>query len=161
MEFRCNICGKEHLTGACTEGLSEVSETGENTPEIPRDILEDIKSEAFEGLLDWRNFVIRDIEFALRTCESKREDGGPNGQPAEYFFPEGKFAIYIWEDLLENIQRVLLFHEIVEIYLRVEHALPKNSAHNATLIYEEQFRKELLSEEEEALYQKLRSDYSF
>lgn len=156
MEFNCKICGKEHQTGVCTEGVET-----ERIPEIPLHILEDIKCEAVEGLLDWRDFVINGIEFALRTCESKKDDGTPNGQPAEYFFPEGKFAIYIWEDLLENIQRVLLFHEMVEIYLRTEYALEKSSAHNVTLVYEEQFRKQLLSEEEEALYQKLRREYSF
>ena len=135
-------------------------ETHERSPEIPLDILENIKVEAINGHLEWRRFSIKDINYALRTCPSKTKSGEINGQPGEYHAQAQEFAIYIWEDLMEKIQRVLLFHEITEVYFRKKHGMEKTPAHNATLPYEEQFRKELLSEDEEKSYQELRSKYS-
>jgi len=134
-------------------------EAHEKIPEISSEILENIKSEVMDKPLEWRRFSIADINYALRTSPSKTDSGEVNGQPAEYYGQPDEWAIYIWEDLMEKIQRVLLFHETTEIYFRVKFGMEKTPAHNATLPYEEQFKKDLISEEEEKALQELRNRY--
>ena len=135
-------------------------EEREKIPEISKEVLENIKSEVTNQPLEYRDFSIEDISYTFIPCPSKNDEGETNGQPAEYNAQLNEWAIYIWEDLLEKIQKVLLFHEIIEIYFRAKYGMEKTPAHNATLLYEEQFRKELLSEDEERAIQELRSKYN-
>lgn len=136
-------------------------EAREKIPEISAEILKNIESEAMNEPLEWRRFSIADINYALRTSSSKTSSGEINGQPAEYHqqHERNEWAIYIWEDLMEKVQRVLLFHEITEVYFRVKFGMEKTHAHKATLPYEEQFKKELISGDEEKVLQELRSQY--
>ncbi len=90
--------------------------------------------------LDWIDFELFNIPYALRMCESKNEDGSQNGLPAEYHFHEnGMCGVYIWEEIGEKIQRPLLLHEIVEIYHKLAFNMSKTEAHNAALPWEKRF----------------------
>ncbi|KKT56120.1 MAG: hypothetical protein UW81_C0040G0006 [Candidatus Giovannonibacteria bacterium GW2011_GWC2_44_9] len=135
-------------------------EAREKIPEISKEALENIKSEVTNQPLEYRDFSIENISYTFIPCPSKNDEGETNGQPAEYNAQLNEWAIYIWEDLLEKIQKVLLFHEIIEIYFKEKYDMETTPAHNATLPYEEQFRKEILSEDEERAIQKLRNKYS-
>jgi len=135
-------------------------ELREKTPEIPQKVLENIKFEALSQPLEDRRFSIENTNYALRISRSKNDKGEANGQPAEYYAQPNEWAIYIWEDLMEKIQRVLLFHEITEIYLRKKFDMEKTPAHNASLPYDEQIKKELLSEDEEKVLKELKEKYS-
>jgi len=86
-------------------------EISEKSPEISSEALESIKSEVLSQPLECRRFSIEDINYALRICKSKVENGEDNGQPAEYSAQEGEYAIYIWEDLVEK--RVKWYNLIV------------------------------------------------
>jgi len=134
-------------------------EITENKFEISENVLEEIKKEVNEPF-EWRYFSIEDIDFALILSPSKNEDGTINGTPAEVYGQPGEFAIYIWEDLPENIQRVLLFHEIVEIYLyKTYHIENIRDAHLATLEYEDAFKRGVVSDEEDKQLKQFRIDY--
>jgi len=135
-------------------------ELREKTPEIPQKVLENIKFEALSQPLKDRHFSIENINYALRICRSKNDKDEVNGQPAEYYAQPNEWAIYIWEDLMEKIQRVLLFHEITECYFRKKFGMEKTPAHNASLPYEKQIKKELLSEDEERVLKELKNTYS-
>lgn len=132
----------------------------EAVPEIPTKVLSEIKQEVLNNPLDWNDIEVDNIVYALRTCESINSRGETNGQPVEYHEQSGEWAIYIWDDLLEKVQRVLLFHEMVEIYFREKFGLEKTPAHNATLGYEEWFKKEIsLTPQEESSLRDLREKY--
>ena len=140
--------------------MEKRSENREDKFEIPSKTLQDIKTQTKNHPLKWRRFSIEQINFALRTSPSRDDSGDQNGQPAEYIHQPNEVAIYIWEDLPEKIQRVLLFHEIIEVYLRQTYGLDKTPAHTITLTYEDQFRKEILSDKEEKALKELRDRYS-
>lgn len=132
----------------------------EEIPKIPNEILESFKSISTNQLIEDCNFDVDNINYALRICPSKNVYGNANGEPGEYVLQPNEWAVYIWEDLPENIQRVILFHEIIEIYFRDKHGLDQTPAHNATLPYEEEFKNKFLSDEEKKQIQELRKNYS-
>lgn len=125
--------------------------------EISPEILSDLTYRATNQPLEAGHFSVGNIKYGLSLAESKTETGEINGEPAEYFAHPNEWEIYIWEDLPEKIQRVLLFHEMTEIYLVVNLKKGVTFAHNATLSYEKDFKTGLLDEEEEKIIQKLRS----
>lgn len=131
------------------------------TPEVSREALEGIKSQALSGSLESHEFTIENINYVLTPCPSKNGQGEVNGQPAEYHqHPDANtWEIYIWEDLPEKIQRVLLFHEIIEIYFREKYGTETTPAHNAVSPYEKEFVRGYISEDEERTTQELRSKY--
>ena len=129
----------------------------EKSPEIPKEVLQIITLEVVNNAIEDRDFSINEIHYALRLCPSKNtQNGEVNGKPAEYVLQPDENAIYIWDDLPEKIQQILLFHEVVEIYLRKSFELEETPAHNATLSYEKQFKKNFVSKDEENILKQLR-----
>ena len=130
-------------------------------PEIHPKIFGDINLFCKNQPIERSSFVIGDINYILIPSPSKTDQGEINGQPAEYHQSQNEWAIYIWEDLPENIQRVLLFHEIIEIYLRNKFGMETTTAHNATLPYESCFKNEIIFKENERnILEDLRDKYS-
>src|SRR3989344_4425729 len=99
--------------------------------------------------IGWTQFELFGITYNLMTTPSKNCDGSQNGEAAEYRACGGyTWDIYLWEDLKENIQKPLLFHEIVEIYHRVHARMDNPRAHNATMPLEKRFCEDFLTRQE-------------
>jgi len=127
-------------------------------------VFDDVKYREVSNLvrnieLGWVDFEIDNIPYVLMTCESKSWDGSPNGKAAEYHHPEDVWAIYLWEDIGEKIQRPLLFHEIVEIYHR-EQEMEMTPAHNATMPWEKRFCEDYLTNVELERYLQFKKEHS-
>ena len=110
--------------------------------------------------LDDLSFNLFDIYYFLRMCPHyNTETNQVNGHAAEYITPcDGNgFGIYIWNDLEEKIQRVLLLHEIIEVFHRNQ-GMEATPAHDATIPWERRFRGEYLTASETKKYLKFKKD---
>ncbi|KKP93266.1 MAG: hypothetical protein US25_C0014G0009 [Candidatus Moranbacteria bacterium GW2011_GWE1_36_7] len=127
--------------------------------EIPIEDLEKIKNLILNMPINDNDFSIENIKYTLRLCPSISKYGERNGQPAEYRKQIDKWVIYLWDDLREKIQKVLLFHEALEIYFVEKFGLaPGAQAHSAVLLHESNFVNQLLNEEEKIELSKLREN---
>lgn len=111
--------------------------------------------------LDWTEFNLFNINYALRICPSVNPDGSKNGEAAEYTYQKGEeWAVYLWEDIPEHIQRPLLLHEIVEVYNR-NLGMDKTPAHNATMPREERFCRENMTKSNLKDYLNFKSEHGY
>ena len=112
--------------------------------------------------LDWTRFNLFGIDYALRTCPSQNPNGSQNGQAAEYAPQEerGEWAIYLWEDIEEHIQRPLLFHEVVEVYHR-KLGMKKTPAHNSTMSWERRFCEDNLTNSNLEDYLRFKKEHGY
>ena len=134
-------------------------ETQEKGPRISPELLKEIQLAVLTMPLEDHEFLVENQKFILRVCPSKNDQGGMNGQSGEYFARGDAWVIYVWDDLPEKIQRVIIFHEIVEVYFLVTYSEEQSVAHEAALPYEEDFKKGLLSADEERQIQELRTQF--
>jgi hypothetical protein len=112
--------------------------------------------------IDYETFDLFGIPCVVVGAPSKNGDGTPNGLPAEYAPQEsGEWAIYIWEDLEEKIQKPLLFHEFVEVYHKAVMKIEKTPAHNATMSWEKRFCEEYLTPLELKKYLDFKKGYGY
>ncbi len=137
-------------------------------PELPIALAQQaLRFAASLDLKEVRYFAIENIPFSFRPVPSVNPRTQlPNEAPAEfhYNYAHGMgwmWTIYIWEDLPEKVQRVLLLHEIIEVLFIKQHQLGSPQAHQATLPYEAEFIHLLdLTEDERKILEDLRKQYS-
>jgi hypothetical protein len=128
--------------------------TSEHLPrwvEVPADILGNFEKHALFQPIEYDYFDVNEISFVLIPHDN-HEDFSPGVYiPA----PSGEWAIYVWKDLSEKFQRVILFHEMMEVYFSWKVGMEKSLAHKAALSYEDRFRKKVLNRKEEKEFREL------
>jgi len=112
--------------------------------------------------IDYETFELFDISYVVLGVPSRNDDGTVNGEPGDFSAHEtGEWAIYVWEDLEEKIQKPILFHDIVDIYHMAAMGMDRAHSHNTTMPWEKRFCEEYLTPSELENYLKFKKEHGY
>ena len=101
------------------------------------------------------------LKFEIFPSPSVNDSGEVNGYPGEaHAVEKNKWDIYIWDDLSINVQRAILFHELLEAKFISKQQEEK--AHSLAALHDEFFLSVIkLNDDELKIYTDLKDKYSF
>lgn len=127
----------------------------DNELEILQDV-SSIKDFVTNSEIKSSNFELIGINFSVRLIPSINKYGKQNGEPAEFFARPDKWDIYIWEDLSPSIQKILLFHELLEICFRNKYGIDEKTAHQDSERLQDSIAEKILDEREKIKLKELK-----
>jgi len=123
------------------EKYEDVEVMEKELPEISKDDLLAIERSILSMPLienELLELEISGVEINLIMTDQLDDQGRQNGLPVEYYRPEDRWDIYMWKNLPENVKKIALFHEIIEIKYRIL-GHEGEDAHFLAMIHEKKF----------------------